>query len=468
MPPERQARLRAALEDVAAFYATRFGIDVPDYRLYVASDPEAAAAISEELTGRPLGVGHGGVAGTVTETAEGPLAILIDFPYDDFADRVLSHEYYHLFQNSAVPAERQAGTVVPTWIVEGTAEYASGTYIHHAYDVGVREDWVAHSLAEEAPFTSVASHFESSRPHYAIAALAVDWLVAQSGQPRSHAQYWELLGDGADWHAAFEIAFGITAADFHVSFEEYRTALLSRGTGIRGVIVDLEERALPGVVLLAHPDGPNELPLFATSASDGTFEIPVAAGRYAIFLARGDATDLAYDGTSGYVNTCRPATRFVIEDGDVLDLVIRVWPGLLGRVERPPCNEGVPGYRVITSVVSGPAGDAVAAFNRETYEGLQVKVIPFPYRVTGHRFDGYVESDGVARAVVADGEYILEIGELSGFNRESRRRLGWYRSGGLTTDRDEATVIEVVGADVGVIEIRLPAAPEELPTAPSW
>ena len=45
------------------------------------------------------------------------------------------------------------------------------------------------------------------------------------------------------------------------------------------------------------------------------------------------------------------------------------------------------------------------------------------------------------------------------------RRIGWYGGAtGFTTDPDQATVIEVDGADVTGIEIRLPADPSDLPT----
>ncbi len=44
------------------------------------------------------------------------------------------------------------------------------------------------------------------------------------------------------------------------------------------------------------------------------------------------------------------------------------------------------------------------------------------------------------------------------------RHIGWYGEGGFTTDRSQVTTIEVDGADVSGIEIRLPADPAEVPT----
>ena len=148
-------------------------------------------------------------------------------------------------------------------------------------------------------------------------------------------------------------------------------------------------------------------------------------------------------------------------------MVIRVLPELLQRAARPPCNEGLPGYRVIRSVVTGPAGEPVAAYDPHTWTGVQVKVIPYPYQVTRRRIDGFVERDGVTRAVVTDGRYMLEIIEHRGFG-DSSRRIGWAGSGGFTSSREEVLPIDVAGDDVAGIEIRLPAAPADLPTLPFW
>ena len=69
--------------------------------------------------------------------------------------------------------------------------------------------------------------------------------------------------------------------------------------------------------------------------------------------------------------------------------------------------------------------------------------------------------DGTFDIVVSDGAftigiYVLEAGAW--------RHIGWYGEGGFTTDREQATVIEVDGEDVTGLEIRLPADPEDLPT----
>ena len=201
VPAERQATLRAAVEDAAAFFETRYGIAVADYRLYFSPDAASAAQLYEELTGRPSPLADGRVVGVVTTTEDGPLGFVLDRPYDDRVDRWLSHEYYHLLQHAAA-AGGDARPPGPVWISEGTAEYAAGSYIEHKYAVDARDGWVGNSHLYEGTFADLASAFPRSGRAYGIAALAVDWLVERSGSPRSHVEYWERIGGGASWPEA--------------------------------------------------------------------------------------------------------------------------------------------------------------------------------------------------------------------------------------------------------------------------
>ncbi|MYH50742.1 MAG: hypothetical protein F4151_14770, partial [Gammaproteobacteria bacterium] len=470
----RLAELRAAVEDVAAFYAIGYGIEIPDFRLYFAPERESAGELYEEVTGRPSIFDDPRIAGVVVTTAEGSLAIIRYFEVEEEVDEarldhVLSHEYHHLVQNAAVPPEIAGRTIVPRWIVEGAAEYGSGFFVRDKYGTDTLQRWVGDSLAYEETFREIAADFRNE--HYGVAALAIEWLVRHSGNPRSYLQYWDLLGSGASWDDAFTSAFGLARGTFFDSFEEYRAGLRSSATRIRGVVVDPDGSGISGADVAAKPRTPYDAALTTFSASDGTFEMLVPPDTYSLSLGRRFlrngmlflAFDLKYDATHGYATACGPGTTYTTRAGEVVEVVIRVLPDLLGRADEPPCNEGVPGYHVIESTVTGPTGEPVAEFVPKTYHGVQVKAIPFPYRVTGHRFDGVVQSRGISRAAVEDGRYLLEILYHFGFYGHQRRVVGWYGNGGFTTDRDEATVIEVAGAGVAGIEIRLPAAPEELP-----
>ena len=283
VPAERQAALRAAVEDIAVFYRLGLGLEIPDFRLYFASDAESADAIYEQVTGRPPRLVRHHLAGTVTMTAEGPVGVLLDRRDGELVDRLLSHEYYHLFQYGTGAPAPGVAPLVPDWLFEGTAEYASGLFIRDKYRADVHESWRAASLGYEGDFIVLASDYSGG--HQGVAALAVDWLVRYSGDPDSHARYWQLMGAGEHWDDAFVAAFGISAGDSLESFEAYRTAVAV--THIRGVVVDREGTALAAVTIVAHPDGPYSTPLHTTSAADGTFELVAPRGTYTLFLARG-------------------------------------------------------------------------------------------------------------------------------------------------------------------------------------
>ncbi len=71
-------------------------------------------------------------------------------------------------------------------------------------------------------------------------------------------------------------------------------------------------------------------------------------------------------------------------------------------------------------------------------------------------------ADGRFDIVVSDGAFTIGIYVLEA---RAWRHIGWHGGEtGFTTDREQARVIEVDGADVTGLEIRLPANPADLPT----
>ena len=71
---------------------------------------------------------------------------------------------------------------------------------------------------------------------------------------------------------------------------------------------------------------------------------------------------------------------------------------------------------------------------------------------------GETDQDGAFAIQVPDGLFTLDVYAGPGCSF-----VGWYDGAGITTDRDQAVWVNVSGADVGGIEIRLPSAPEDLP-----
>ena len=110
----------------------------------------------------------------------------------------------------------------PTWLVEGSAEYASYRYV---VDRGMANyDSIRRSLGrylpreQAAPLGSVVNYLEG--PDYAVAFLAVDRLATDGGL--------RLLGDyfvdagNMDWKVAFKKHFGMEVEAFIRDFEASR------------------------------------------------------------------------------------------------------------------------------------------------------------------------------------------------------------------------------------------------------
>ena len=457
-----------------SFFDDRYGVVVPEFTLYASPDRETAAARYPELTGRePPLFDEGWPGGFVDEGREGELLAFVAGWWVRTGDvelrEVLAHEYFHLIQFSIL---RSAGVSrsSPEWIIEGTARYSEELYSEHYTDSEANRTQRLTPLRNAGAFRDIADNFNIG--WYGIAGLAIDWLVTHSGNRDASLEYWRLLADNPDWSNAFESAFSITVEDFFEAFEEHRTELASDAPHIRGVVLDPDGNTLGGVHIIASAPG-NAGPRSSTeTAGDGTFELLVPEGSYFVKLGRvltavpgrpygGTFFDLFYSPETGYANTCGPLTDIVVDASGVAGLEIRVLPELLRTIDAPPCNEGVPGHYVIESTVFGPDGEALSG-DWKRIDGVHVSANPMQvgFFVQGPTGIG---TDGSGRLAVPDGRYVLEI--TYGLYGQSDRRLGWYGGeGGFTTDRAQATVIEVDGADLSGIEIHLPADPADLPS----
>ena len=204
-----------------------------------------------------------------------------------------------------------------------------------------------------------------------------------------------------------------------------------------------------------------------TSGEDGTFAITVLPEwEYLIRLGRvvggSQFTSVFYgpnvDPRTGVVNRCE-STFIAVGPESPGDLVIKVLPELLERPDQPPCNEGVPGYYKVAMRFFGPDGEAI----REPI--VEAAIFPAEWlseNRSGGRFAG-VGVDGIASRIVAEGSYGVEIYYSSG---TFSWPIGWYGGeSGFTTDRREATVFEVNGADVTDIEIHFRDNPADLVTS---
>ena len=454
------------------FFRNRYGVLVPEFSLYVSPDPEAVAARYTDLTGRePPLFTQGWEGGTVTDTPEAGLLAFVAGQFVSEGDRslsfVIAHEYYHLVQHDIL---RSAGVIatVPRWLVEGTAQYGEDIYKEHKVVFDARRTWINTSLISSPSFTEIANEF--GQQHYEVGALAIDWLVNHSGEPDSHVEYWRVLAEGSSPQDAFESVFGLTIDNFVEAFDEYRSELASSTPHISGVVLDLEGSPLRGVYVSARSPGNHGSLIVGTTDEDGRFSLEATDGEYYITVGRvvgpsADGTtprvyfDYSYNSETGYANTCSHwASRVLVEGVDVTGIEIKVLPALLGLPDRPLCNEGVPGHHTINVRVLGPDGEPLP-FDGKSGELMLISAYYNPTRPAAQG-GGRLNPDGTTRIIVGDGySYILTVGYLA----ELQKTIGWYGEGGFTSVSWDATAIEIDGADVTGIEIRLPDHPADLP-----
>ena len=445
VPADRQAAYHAAMADVVAHYADRYGVEAPEFGVYMGADLEAVRAAWGELGGSSPETFRS--AGRVT-TLQGTRVMFI---YGNYVREgavnalLLAHEYFHVIQ-----FEWSGGGYrgTPIWMVEGGAIYESFVHVE-LYD-RYQELAVVRSANHSGTLRDlegIANWADQRRSVYGLGALATEWLIDKTGMS-TYADYWRALPEHSTWEDAFASTFGITADDFHEAFEQHRAALLSDGAigRIAGVVTGPGGTAVEGVRVRVGGEGVGE-PWFVETPRDGTFELYLQEGTHAveIHVNEGGAWRHIgwYGGDDGFTADVGQRIALELDAGDIIDI----------RVRLPADHDDLPEARIpsVRGTVLGPDGEPATGI------GLWL----WGSSTDDSRFGGS-SADGTFDLDHQDGTFTLQIYAWEG---EGWRHIGWYGGAtGFTTDRAEATVIEVAGADVTGLEIRLSADPANLPT----
>ena len=434
VPSTTQAAYRAAMDKVVAYFADRYGVQSPEFGLYVGADVEAVRAVYGELTGRnPKALNPGGAVSRIGKTAA--IFVLGEFVNSDYAHpAVLAHEYLHVLQGNLSGFNRK-GT--PAWLVEGSANYEAAIYVGdyqtslgRAVVRGANYDGELRDLARIGRWDPYFG--------YTLGAIAAGLLARQAGA-NSHIDYWRLLNEHTNWQTAFSSAFGMTASDFYDAFEVHLAELLSDSPASRvsGVVLGSGGEALRGIrLLMTERDGRQESWLTETRA-DGTFDLHVLRGPIEVAIhVREDETwrHVGWYGAGGFATDRSQATVIEVGDTDVTGIEIRLTAGIVDLPEvQPPRVQGT---------VLGPDGTPLA--------GIGVWVWG------GSSDNSKLETtapDGTFDIAHQNGTFVLRI---YSWKDEGWRLLGYYSATGFTPVEAQAAEIEVDGADVSGIQIRLP------------
>ena len=230
---ETGGAVRAAFENVQAFFTDRLDAGPADYTVFAAAEPDSVAAAFARAfaVGPPGGLcsrGSGGVAALV----------VIDVSCRSeasYGDRYgLARYHYALARERLAPvsslpqSEDGLDRRGPWWLRQAIRSYTERAFEATGDGVTLQEIRTAQvSLAGrvtpalarlEVSADVVAAGYQEAR---ALAFLAGAWL-AEHAEEAALFDYYRQLPASANWQGAFEAAFGMSVTDFHEAFEAYR------------------------------------------------------------------------------------------------------------------------------------------------------------------------------------------------------------------------------------------------------
>lgn len=143
----------------------------------------------------------------------------------------LAHEYFHMLQY-----ERAVGSLDgccsgvntlemlgPQWLVEGAAEYVAFRILGDSGVMDLQRELDWHTQKAEEVATPLEK-MQTREGYYAeerasSSGMIAAHFLAESSGLASLAQFYDEIGAGKNWEAAFQDAFGVTPAEFYASYD---------------------------------------------------------------------------------------------------------------------------------------------------------------------------------------------------------------------------------------------------------
>ena len=204
-----RGRVEGELAAVTAFYARRFGADLPAFSVYVGADRNAVRETFPDFDNAWC-TGH---------LWQGRAMIAL---------RPCGELLLDLFAAEALSGYDRAGPS-PAWLVEGFHAYATREHRIAAGRLD-RDLHMAVLLAiviyEEGSLRAVETENRTlDSVEMRLAELAVEWLGERYGEPALVRYFADLTPYAPTWRQQFEATFGLTPDEFHDQFEAYRATL---------------------------------------------------------------------------------------------------------------------------------------------------------------------------------------------------------------------------------------------------
>ena len=173
-----------------------------------------------------------------TLTGEASLGVIfLRLPNQEYYDgQAIFHELFHVLQSSLVGTVFGQGDFVstagPSWLIEGSAQYFQTIASVRAgiYDLASeRNRNLARARNTAAPLSSLETfsgmQTAGVEAAYALGFFAVEFMLS-TGPLSSLYSFWQLIGAGQPWPAAFSMAFGRSLDTFYQQFEAYRVTAI--------------------------------------------------------------------------------------------------------------------------------------------------------------------------------------------------------------------------------------------------
>jgi hypothetical protein len=154
------------------------------------------------------------------------------------SQKIIAHELFHVFERQLdklgardeVTPSNQVRASGPVWLDEGAAEMIG---YHVSSDRGltsyssVLAGQITRAKQVSQPLNATQTYDEFNIPYaYSFGLVAADHLVGLApGGVSALTTYYNALGGGTDWPAAFQSAFGLSVDAYDANFAAYRSKL---------------------------------------------------------------------------------------------------------------------------------------------------------------------------------------------------------------------------------------------------
>lgn len=218
---ERKAEIRIETLSVMTWFAERYGLLEPDFKLFLGADADSLIQAQREV----LGIRD--PSSVLCGLAVDELVFLADWCATATHDltSAIAHEYFHVLQTHLVARAAPEATVyVAGWLLEGTAEHMGIAYSISRGFTAVEDveqsflNLVTYNRPALQDFEENISELDTGG--YLLAALAVQQLVQPYGD-EAIIEFFKVLPASADWRAAFERTFGRSSVEFYAELSEY-------------------------------------------------------------------------------------------------------------------------------------------------------------------------------------------------------------------------------------------------------